>query len=599
MNKPATDLLGDALPSGALQRLGTRRMQGPVVDMAYSADGEHALVVTGSSLAVWNLPLGELLNTYTLSDVPLTAMASTVGVDRMTVVDQSGWLIDWDLQEHKEIRRIDTGRGNGIATLQYSPDESRLLSVDRQNSIVEEWDISTGKRLQEITKPGGSFNRAIYGSDGKTVFLGHQEGNNVYHYDLVSGEPLQIFVEDYCNYDMCLSQDGERLFVGTRHKANEWRLSDYTCIQTYTGHLGHAVPSVAYTRDEDHLLTGSRDGSIRLWNRHSAEVVRKWYPHQRHVKGMRVSPDGKWVLSYGGDQLLAETSLETGEGRLNWNRHRAGIHSLAFTEDGRHAVSGSADKTIRIWHSAEWESVGQTVELDTEVYALSVLDEEYFAAGCKDGSVRIISLNSGETVKSFDAHRGYVRAVRRLSKERILSAGGGGSLKVWVWEQEKLIREMTRHLGGVLALDVSADSTRAVSGGRDGSVHVWDLETGDALAKIDAHRGWVEAVAFGEGNEQVFSAGRDGVVVEWDLDAGEEVRVFDHSEWIEALAIDHDRVYSAGRDGRIVVWDRNTGSPEKELTGHEGTIHSLVLDPDGKTIISGSEDTTLLVWSAE
>jgi WD40 repeat protein len=597
MSDLLTDHLGDPLPPGATQRLGTRRMQGLVVDMAYSADGELAIVTTGTCLTIWGLEQGELVATHEISEYDLTAMAVTKAVDRMAVSDQRGCLIEWDLCTHREICRIETGRAGGIATVSYSPDETHLLILDRKTSVAEEWDLSSGNRLQEISREGSSFNRAIYGPGGKTAFLGHQEGNNVYHYDLTTGELLKIFVEDYCNYDMCLSEDGVRLFVGTRHRANEWRLSDYACLETYTGHLGHAVPSVAYANDNDHLLTGSRDGSIRLWDRKQVELVRKWYPHQRHVNRMRVSPNGKWVMSYGGDQLLTESSLETGEGRLNWDRHRAGIHALSFTADGMRIISGSADKTVRIWHTDGWVSAGLLDSLKTEIHGLAVLEgDQYLAAGCKDGAIRIVSLENGEIAQTITAHRGYVRAVEGIAGDRILSAGGDGALRIWDWERGNLVQEMIGHQGGVLSLGLSADGTLAVSGGRDGTVRVWDMETGDPVAKIVAHRGWVQAVAFGGDNQTLVSAGRDGLVIEWDLEAESDIRAFDHGDWIEAIAITDTSIYSAGHDGLIAVWNRASGKRDGELKGHEGVVHTIAVDPEGRNLVSGSEDTTLLVW---
>ncbi|MDP6775844.1 MAG: hypothetical protein QGI83_03665, partial [Candidatus Latescibacteria bacterium] len=292
----ATDALGDLLPDGAIQRLGTTRMRYSIGDMAYSADGREAIAVSGNELHVWNLEMGARVGAHTVSDHALVGMDCTSDVQGIVMADRSGRVIDWDLAQAKPAGGFETGR-ESLASVRCSPDDARILTLDRGTSTLEEWDRKTGKRLVSTSAPGESLNRCIYGPDGRTAFVGHQPGDNVYHYDLACGELLKIFVDDYSNYDMVLSADGERLLVGTRHQSNEWRLSDYACLETFTGHLGHAVPSVAYAREDQHLLTGSRDGSIRLWDRKKAEVVRRWYPHQSYVTRMRVSPDGKWVLS--------------------------------------------------------------------------------------------------------------------------------------------------------------------------------------------------------------------------------------------------------------------------------------------------------------
>ncbi len=593
------DHLGDPLPDGALQRLGTRRMRGSVTDMVYSACGRRAFVLSGECLCIWDLTQGNCIARHRVSAYRLTAAAWTRNVTGALFADEEGVLREWILTEKpREVGKFETGR-TSLVSLRYSPDENRVLTLDRGTCTLEEWDRETGRRRIAISDAGEYFDLCLYGPDGRTALVAHQPGHNVYHYDLMTGARLKVFVEDYVCYDMCLSADSERLLVGTRHMSNEWRLRDYECLETFTGHLGHAVPSVAYARDNRHVLTGSRDGSIRLWDRKTATVVRRWYPHQSHVNRIRVSPDGDWVLSHGSDALLSETSLATGRPRLQWERHMAGVQAVAVTPDGSRAITGSTDKTIRWWETERW-TTAQTVECPGgEVHALAVSpDGARVAAGCKDGSVRVFECASGTCVHAFDGHRGYVRAVAFSGAGEVVSAADDGSVRVWDTCTGRAIRTLEGHLGGVLALAVSPDGRDVVSGGRDGTVRVWHLGTGELNVMATAHRGWVQAVSCAP-DGRVISAGRDGWVVEWDLRDGRELRSYAHGDGLEdALYLpDGTSVCSAGQDGRVVVWERESASPAAEFTGHEGAVHALAASPDGRWILSGSADTTALVWS--
>ncbi len=593
------DHLGDPLPHGAVQRLGTRRMRGSVTDMVYSADGVRAFVLSGKDLCVWDLVRGRRIAKRRVSEHRLSAAAWNRGVTKALFADAAGVLREWSLIEKPgEVGRFDTGRAS-LVSVRYSPDENRVLTLDSGTSTVEEWDRETGRRRIAISDAGEHFNLCLYGPSGRTVLIGHQPGHNVYHYDLTTGARLKVFVEDYVCYDMCLSADNERLLVGTRHKSNEWRLRDYECLETFTGHLGHAVPSVAYARDNRHVFTGSRDGSIRLWDRESATVVRRWYPHQSHVNRIRVSPDGAWVLSHGSDALLAETSMATGRPRLQWERHMAGVQAVVVTPDGSAVISGSTDKTIRWWETEGWTTT-RTVECPGgEVHALAVSpDGARVAAGCKDGGVRVLESATGTCVRAFDAHRGYVRAVAFTGAGDVVSAADDGSVRMWEPGTGRALRTMEGHLGGVLALAVSPDGRNVVSGGRDGTVRAWHLASGQLNATAAAHRGWVQAVAYAR-DGHVISAGRDGWVVEWDLREGRELRSYAHGSGVEDVLClsDGASVCSAGQDGRVVVWNRESASPVAEFTGHEGAVHALAANPDGRWMVSGSADTTMLVWA--
>jgi WD40 repeat protein len=592
------DHLGDPLPDRAVQRLGTRRMRGSVTDMFYSADGMNAFVLSGACLCIWDLIQGNCIARQQVSEHRLTAAAWNRDVSRALFADEAGVISEWNLAERtRESVRFDTGR-TSLVSLRYSPDEDRVLTLDRKTGAVEEWDRKTGRRRIAISDAGERFDLCLYGPDGRTALVAHQPGNNVYHFDLATGARLKVFVEDYVCYDMCLSADGERLLVGTRHMSNEWRLYDYERLETYTGHLGHAVPSVAYGRDDRHILTGSRDGSIRLWDRKTAMVAKRWYPHQSHVNRIRVSPDGDRVLSHGSDGLLAETGVATGRPRLRWERHMAGVQALAVTPDGSMAISGSTDRTIRWWKTEGWTST-RTVECPGgEVHALAVSpDGARVAAGCKDGSVHIFECESGNCAHALDGHLGYVRAVVFAGPEKVVSAADDGSVRVWDAVSGRAERTLEGHLGGVLALAVSPDGRDVVSGGRDGSVRGWHLATGELTAKAAAHRGWVQAVACARSGT-VTSAGRDGWVVEWDLRVGREVCSYEHDGGVEDVLLlpDGRSFCSAGRDGRVIVWDRDSACPLTEFTGHEGAVHALAAGRDGRFVLSGSADTTVLVW---
>ena len=593
------DHLGDPLPDCAVQRLGTRRMRGPLTDVAYSANGRHAFVIGGQHLCVWNLIEGSRIANRRVSEHRLTAATWSRDVSRALIADEAGVVREWRLDGNtRELGRFDTGR-TSLVSLRYSPDENRVLTLDRDTSAVEEWDRETGGRRIEISDAGEHFNLCLYGPDGRTALVAHQPGHNVYHYDLATGARLKVFVEDYVCYDMCLSADGERLLVGTRHKSNEWRLRDYECLETFTGHLGHAVPSVAYGPDDRQVLTGSRDGSIRLWDRHAATVLRRWYPHQTHVNRIRVSPDGNRVLSHGGDGLLAETSLATGRPRLRWERHMAGVRALVVSADGSSAISGSTDKTLRWWETAGWTAT-RTVDCPGgEVHALAVSpDGALVAAGCKDGSVRVFEFSSGEGLHAFEGHRGYVRAVAFAGAGEVVSAADDGSVRVWDAVSGRAVRTLEGHLGGVLALAVSADARHLVSGGRDGTVRLWHLATGELNALATAHRGWVQSVAFGQ-DGRVISAGRDGWVIEWDLRDGREMRSYAHGVGVEDVLYlpVSGSICLAGQDGRVAVWEQGSAAPATGFAGHEGAVHALAASPDGRWLLSGSADTTVLVWA--
>jgi len=593
----AKDALGEALPAGAAQRLGTLRLRCSPADFCYLPDGRAALLV-GGKLEIWDMARGERLEQQTVANASPATLVLRRDGQTLLIADAGGRALEWDLAAKKELRRWDTGQA-GLRFACYSPDEKRVLTTGRIPPTLKEWDLETGKELIAITGKMAYFQKGLYAGDGKTALVGGGYDNILEHYDLATGQLLKQWSGDYCVYNMVLSVDGQRLLAGTRSMATEWGIPGYKRLRDFRGHHGGAVTSEAYGVNPDELLTGSRDGSIRRWNRLTGEILLRWFPHPSYTTLMKVSPDGKWVLSYGAG-FVTETSLETGQPRLAWDRHAGSVQAAAFLPSGQQVVSGSADGTLRVWDVATGKTVRVISGANLGAYAVAVSpDGARVAAGCKDGKVREFALADGKLLRELAGHFGYVRSVAYTRDgARLLSSADDGSIRVWTDGRSEPTATLQGHRGGVLAVAVSPDDRLVLSGGRDATVRVWDAAKADSIRTMEGHRGWVECVAFLPDGKHALSAGRDGRVLRWDLGAGKTASEMAHGSWIRALACapDGSRAFSAGDGREILCWDLKTGQKADTFAGHHGGVNALAVSPDGTKLVSGSADTTLLVW---
>lgn len=589
------DRYGDPLPEGALQRLGTLalRYPGGIGDLCYLPDGRGAVAV-GGTVEIWDLAEGRLERTDSITPAGIRSIEPSADGSVLLVADSSGAVHLWNMRGREIVQTIETGQ-SGLLVAHYSPDETRALTTG--SLTLKEWDLESGEELVAITGRMHYFRQGIYGPDGRTAFVDGGAGSDpiLAHYDLRSGELLHEWHKDYYSHSRSLelAPDGKRLLAGTRHSAQEWDAETYEMLGKFSGHHGHAVTAVAYCANPDELLTGSRDGSIRRWNRHSAEVLLRWWPHEGHVTRIRVSPDGLWALSYGAG-LVDQRSIEAGTPRIVWDRHNGAVPAVATVPGSNRVVSGSTDETLRVWNPDTGESLMTIAGANMGAWALAVSPEgERAAAGCKDGVVREFSLDDGSLIRELTGHRGYVRAVAYTpGGSHLLSAAGDGTIRAW-GDGDEPVHVLHEHLGGVLAIDVSPDGEFAISGGRDGTVRYWSLSGGSLLRTLTGHRRWVHAARFISDTTAVTADGYGAVIV-WDLATGEIRRQLAHGSGVSALAVHDGRIYVAG--GReISCWHTYTWERVARYEGHADSMLDLAVTDDGR-VISSSEDTTLLVW---
>lgn len=311
------------------------------------------------------------------------------------------------------------------------------------------------------------------------------------------------------------------------------------------------------------------------------------------IDALAVLPDGR-VVSGSNDKTLRV--WETGSGQLvkTLAGHTGAVNALAVLPDGR-VVSGSDDTTLRIWDVGLGETV-RTLEGHTDwVNSLAVLPEGRVVSGSRDATLRVWDMDLGETVRTFEGHRNGVTALTVLPEGGVVSGSYDGTLKVWDVGTGEAVKTLSGHTDKVTALAVLGDGG-VVSGSGDRTLRVWNIGTGEAVRTLKGHSDWVNALAVLE-DGRVVSGSRDESLRVWDVGSGETERILEgHTGWIDALAVLPDgRVVSGSGDKTIRIWELDSGAMATSFEGHAGEVTALAVLPDGR-VVSGSSDSTFRVW---
>jgi len=300
---------------------------------------------------------------------------------------------------------------------------------------------------------------------------------------------------------------------------------------------------------EGMLTVGTVDGRVRLVD--AATRMTRWevqsYP-ANHFCSVAVSPDGRFVAS-------------VGESEEHWKIFDAASGVVCVTGPRHDGTGACLCRVTRSGHR-------------------TLLDE-----GCP-----------------VHAHTAGLEVVAFSPCGQTL-ATGGGAFTVILWDAqtgkaELMLEKLT---DWVTSVSFSADGARLASGSVDSSIHVWDAITGALLRAIpDAHGSLVTWVQFAPTDgRRLASSGYDNTLKQWDINSGAMIS-----------SVEGDRFAVPSPDGRtiatagghcvanVLLFDAATGALRFRMVGHQDSLFSAALSPDGSMLAAGSFAGTCKVWDS-
>ena len=374
-------------------------------------------------------------------------------------------------------------------------------------------------------------------------------------------------------------------------------------VHTATGHLG-PVNNVAITPDGRHAVSASDDGTLKVWELSSGEIVQTLTGHIRQVFDVAIASDSRIAVSASWDGTLRIWDINVGKEILILEGHAGRVNGVAVTPDRRFVISGSDDCTVKIWDLTTGK-LTRTLEGHTgPIFGVTVSpDGNFCVSASDDGKLILWSINDGLIVRIFQGHDDAVNIGLITPDKRLLvSASDDRTVKIWNLETGLMIRALKGHTDWVHDIAFTPDSRLVISAGDDRVLKVWDLETGKLINTFNGHSGWVCGVAVTPNGKYAVSASSDGTLMVWEIISGKVVKTLQgRANMIHSLAMTSDgqTVVAATDDGIIRVYDVVSNQVMHTLEGHQRCVTSVAIMPNGNAAVSTSDDDTVKVWDLE
>jgi WD40 repeat protein/serine/threonine protein kinase len=619
----------------------------------------------------WNYLWNECSDGYTAYTLEGEVRAIDVSPDRQWVgaVTAAGQIWLRNLRDGTE-RQFGSHQGR-VMWIAFRKDGTTLLTAtghrtnrqDGPENEIKLWEIATGTELQRWTSSAAPICCYALSPDDRTLAMAFDR-HRVRLFDLVDAQDRSTFAVHEAGQEwaasLAFSPDGRQLAVGTINGRVLLRdTMESREIARGKEHVG-PVFCIGYSPDGTTIASAAYDKQILLWGDQlksqmllgriqgqplslafgsngelaivdNNRAARVWYLRSGRTPELFQSQDYQLQSVYlavdskqlfGGGRTEQDVGGKRG-GILVWQLdqrprcelqgHSHWLQSLSFSRDGRQVVSGSVDRSVRVWDVASGKETALLEGHSNTVHAVTFLD----------AGQRVASVGTGRKQGARETH---------------------GELFVWDVQTHLLIREPFHCPHSLFSVAVSADGRWLSAGDEVGAIRVWNTETwqmeewrldrpleirslafsptesllavGDQSGRVQLVR-WPEqevtevcpggtetnniwSLAFSPDGKRLAASHSDMAARVWDVTSHALTHEFrSPGGMIRGVAFTSDgKCLVTTRRNQVVLWDLNTQDVRFTMEATAPEIWAVAVDPAGGAIAAGGEADSVTLWRA-
>ncbi|CAC5413209.1 DAW1 [Mytilus coruscus] len=285
--------------------------------------------------------------------------------------------------------------------------------------------------------------------------------------------------------------------------------------------------------------------------------------------------------------------------------HILPLTNVGFNKSGSSFITGSYDRTCKVWDTASGEELHTLEGHKNVVYAIAFNNPygDKIATGSFDKTCKLWSSETGKCYHTYRGHSAEIVCLSFNPQSSIIATGSmDTTAKLWDVQTGSELVTLSGHSAEIISLSFNSTGSQLITGSFDHTVSVWDVKSGKRIHTLIGHKAEISSAQFNWDCSLIATGSMDKTCKIWDTPSGRCIGTLrGHDDEVLDVAFDYtgQMLLTASADGTARCYNAVTHQLISKFEGHEGEISKITFNPQGTSVLTASSDKTARLWDPE